>query len=99
MAIRKTNQPPREPVYVPPLDDPSFVWTSYDLHCCAALLCKGFELLTMDKGADGRKSLFVFKREADIDAVVDDYWSDRLEVKARTFADTIKALKNRLYSN
>lgn len=96
---RKLQKAPREPEYVLPLDDPSYVWTSYDLHCVAALLCKGFELLDIDKGADGRKSLFVLKREADIEVVVDDYWSDRLEVKARTFADTIKALKNRLYSN
>jgi len=33
-----------------------------------------------------------------IHEVIDLYWSDRLEVKARTFADTLKALKNRLYS-
>ena len=95
--VNKPKQSPEEPRYVP-LDDPSYVWTTYDLNCSAALLCAGFELLSVDKGADARKSLFVFRKQDGLDEVVDLYWSDRLEVKARKFADTIKALKNRLYS-
>lgn len=97
MAKQKSSQQPREAQYIP-LDDPAYVWTTYDLNCSAALLCAGFELLTVDKGADARKSLFVFKKQDGLEGVVDLYWSDRLEVKARKFADTIKALKNRLYS-
>jgi len=72
-------------------------FSTYDLNCSAALLCSGFELLTVDK-QNPRKALFVFKRVNGIHEVIDLYWSDRLEVKARTFADTLKALKNRLYS-
>jgi len=79
------------------LDDPSLVWTTYDMNCSVALLCSGFELLGIDKNKDPRKALFVFKEDG-IENVIDLFWSDRLEVKARTFADTIKALKNRLYS-
>ena len=81
-----------------PLDDPSLVWTTYDFHCSVALLCAGFNLLSIDKNKDPKKALFVFKKDDGIEGIVDLYWSDRLEVKARTFADTIKALKNRLYS-
>lgn len=97
MAKQKQQQSPKEVQYIP-LNDPAWVWTTYDLNCSAALLCAGFELLTVDKGADRRKSLFVFRKKDGLEEVVDLYWSDRLEVKARKFADSIKALKNRLYS-
>lgn len=80
------------------LDDPSFVFTTYDLGVSTALLCAGFELLKIDKGADARKSLFVFKKEDGIEDIADRYFSDRLEVKARSFFDHLKALKNQLYS-
>jgi len=80
-----------------PIDDPSQVFTTYDLHAAAALIASGFELLTLDKG-DPRKALFVIKREEGIEKVVDDYFADRLEGKLRGFADTLKALKNRLWS-
>ncbi len=97
MANQELEQSRKEPQYIP-LSDPDYVWTTYDLNCSAALLCAGFELLTVDKGADARKSLFVFKKQDGLEETVDLYWSDRLEVKARKFADSIKALKNRLYS-
>ncbi|OGN26031.1 MAG: hypothetical protein A2925_04865 [Candidatus Yanofskybacteria bacterium RIFCSPLOWO2_01_FULL_44_22] len=77
--------------------DPSEVWTTYDMGVSAALLCVGFELLSLNK-EQPHKSLFVFRRAERIDETVDLYWSDRLEVKARSFFDSIKALKNRLYS-
>lgn len=81
-----------------PLDDPSVVFTTYDLGLSTALLCVGFELLTVDK-ANPRKALFIFKREDGIEDVVDRYFADRLEVKARAFFDHLKALKNKLYSD
>lgn len=97
MANQEPEKPRKELQYIP-LNDPAYVWTTYDLNCSAALLCAGFELITVDKGADRRKSLFVFKKQDRLEEIVELYWSDNLEVKAREFADTIKALKNRLYS-
>ncbi len=96
MAKEKNHTPEEDYKYVP-LDDPSFVFTTYDMGCSAALLCAGFELLSLNK-EQPHKSLFVFRRADGIEDVVDGYWSDRLEVKARSFFDSIKALKNRLYS-
>ena len=81
-----------------PLDDPSVVFTTYDLGVSTALLCAGFELLSVDKGANPRKALFIFKKEEGIEDVTDRYFSDRLDVKARSFFDHLKALKNKLYS-
>lgn len=68
-----------------------------DLGCAAALQTAGFELLALDR-ENPHKVKFVFRREADIEKVADDFWSDRLEQKSRSFWDNIKNLKNRLYS-
>ncbi|MFH0853439.1 MAG: DUF5659 domain-containing protein [bacterium] len=91
------NNSLREIDRIIPLDDSSLVWTSFDLGASAALVCADFELLTLDK-TNPRKAMFVFKREDGIEGKIDDYWADRLEVKARTYFDTLKMLKNRLYS-
>ena len=79
-----------------PLDGPS-VFTTYDLGVSTALLCAGFELLSVDK-ENVRKALFVFKRKEGIDDIADSYFSDQLSVRARSFFDHLKALKNKLYS-
>lgn len=80
-----------------PIDDPSVVFTTYDIGVSTALLCADFELLSVDK-ENPRKALFIFKKEDGIEDVTDRYFSDRLEVKARSFFDHLKALKNKLYS-
>ncbi len=80
-----------------PLDDPSVVFTTYDLGVSTALLCAGFELLSLDK-ENPKKAMFIFKKADGIEDVTDRYFSDRLEVKARSFFDHLKALKNKLYS-
>lgn len=81
-----------------PLDDPSVVFTTYDLGVSTALLCAGFQLLSVDKNDNPRKALFIFQKADGIEDVADRYFSDRLEVKARSFFDNLKALKNQLYS-
>ena len=70
---------------------------TYDLGCSSALISSGYELVSLDK-TNPRKVQFIFRREVGIEKVVDDYWADRLEVKARAFFDNIKMLKNRIYS-
>ena len=77
--------------------DPTTVFTTYDLGISAALLCAGFELVSVEK-ENPRKALFVFRRVDGIEEITDGYLSDKLEVKARSFFDAIKALKNKLYS-
>ena len=74
------------------------VFTTSDLGIAAALLTADFELLTLDR-ADPHKVKFIFNRENGIAKVAEDFWSNRLEQKARTFWDNVKVLKNRLYSN
>ena len=98
MMNKKTNKPlvGDEVIYIP-LNDPSVVFTTYDLGVSTALLCAGFELLSVDK-ENTRKALFIFKKEDGIEDVADQYFSNRLEVKARSYFDNLKALKNKLYS-
>jgi hypothetical protein len=62
-----------------------------------ALLCADFELITVEK-SNPRKALFVFKKESGIEEIANKYFADRLNVKARSFFDHLKALKNKLYS-
>ena len=72
------------------------VWTCYDLGASAALLCRGFKLISIDK-TNARKALFVFRKTKEIDKVANSYFADQLGLNARQFFDQIKALKSRLY--
>jgi len=71
--------------------------STYDLGCSTALVSCDFELASLDK-SNPRKVQFIFHRKNGIEKVVDQYWADHLEVKARTFFDNSKMLKNRIYS-
>lgn len=73
------------------------IFATFDLGCASATVAAGFSLISLNK-TNIRKVQFVFRREVGIEKVVDDYWADRLEIKARTFFDTTKMLKNRIYS-
>lgn len=81
------------------MSDVSFYgfYSTYDLGCASALVTAGFEILDLDR-TNPRKVNFIFKRDTGIEAVADDFWSDRLEQKSRAFWDNTKNLKNRLYS-
>jgi len=79
------------------LNDPAFVFTTYDIGVSTALLCADFELLAVEK-SNPRKALFVFRRQVGIEEVANKYFADKLEIKARSFFDNLKALKNKLYS-
>ena len=79
-------------------NDPDSIFTTYDLSCSTALLCAGFELIGIEK-SNPKKALFTFKRDRGIDAVANSYFADKLSVKVRSFADHLKALKNKLYGN
>ncbi len=85
---------PRELQYIPSDKDGYF---TFDLGCASAAITAGFVLVSFGK-TNPHKVQFIFRREDGIEKVVDDYWADRLEVKARTYFDNTKMLKNRIYS-
>ncbi|MEX0924424.1 MAG: DUF5659 domain-containing protein [Candidatus Paceibacterota bacterium] len=79
-------------------EDSSSVFTTYDLGASAALLSSGYQLQGLEK-TNSRKVLFVFKRDKEIEEHANKYFSNQLEVKARSYFDNLKALKNKLYSD
>ena len=77
-------------------DSPNF-FSSFDLGLTTSLITAGFSLVSLDR-QNLRKVQFVFRRSEGLDEVVDAYWSNTLDGKLRTYFDTLKMLKNRLYS-
>lgn len=82
---------------IPITDKQNLYLHTFDLGVSASLTTKGFELVSLDK-TNPKKVQFIFRRAIGIEMVVDEYWADKLEIKARAFFDNIKMLKNRIYS-
>lgn len=72
-------------------------FNTFDLGAAASLVTADFELVTLDK-SNPRKVQFIFRWTDGIEKIADEYWADKLEIKARSFFDNIKMLKNRIYS-
>lgn len=70
---------------------------THDLGLAAALVSCGFELRTTNRDISGR-FYFAFKQTEELMSAIDAYWSDTLNVRARTYNDNIKMLKSRIYS-
>ncbi len=73
------------------------IFTTYDLGCSAALISAGYDLVFLDK-SNSKKVRFIFPKKVGINEAVNEYWSDKLTVNARTLFDNVKMLKNRIYS-
>lgn len=73
-------------------------YLTYDLGCSSALVSSGFDLVSLDR-MNPKKIQFIFRRDTGIEKVADDYFADKLEVKARSFFDNVKMLKNKIYSS
>lgn len=68
-----------------------------DLGCASALIASGFELLEIKK-YDGKRAIFVFATSKNALDAVNAYWDNRLQIRARTMFDTVKALKSRIFT-
>lgn len=80
------------------LDDHEAHYYTSDLGCAASLILLGYRLVTVDK-ANTRKAVFVIQRKDGMEQDANDYYADRLKVRARGLFDGLKALKNMLYSS
>lgn len=81
-----------------PLNDINLYFHTFDLGCAAALLSVGHDLISLDK-TSARKVQFIFKRLRGIDTAANDYFLGKLTIKARLMFDSIKTLKNMIYSS
>ena len=68
-----------------------------DLGLATALCCRDYELVSLDK-SDSRKVSFIFKKDIGIEGIIEAYWANQLETKARAYFDNLRTLKNRIYS-
>ena len=68
-----------------------------DLGLAAALLSRAARLEAINR-EDPRRAVFVFALKPSDQTVLDDFWNGRLLVDARTYFDSIKTIKSRLYS-
>lgn len=66
-----------------------------DMGCAVALIVSGFYPIDFDK-SDPMRVRFVFQYDERADKITNLYFLDELEVKARNFWDTAKAIKNKL---
>ncbi len=68
-----------------------------DLGCAAALHCRGFSPIELNR-ADPQRVEFLFTRSRDVMSVVAAYWDNSLTVDANSYFSSIRFLKNRIYS-
>ncbi len=72
------------------------IFQTADFALAAALVADGFGLATLNR-RNSRRALFVFERTQNLNEAVEKYWNNTLSVKPRTYFDSIKHLKARLY--
>lgn len=72
---------------------------TFDLGLTCALSCLEHVLYAVDKEGNPNKAQFIFRRDKTIEHDIEDYWNDRLKLNARSCFDSIRAIKNRLYSS
>lgn len=74
------------------------IFSTYDLALAAALLAKGFTVSSLEKTSYG-KAMFLFARKLHLDETIQQYWSDSLTINPRTYFDSLKHLKTRIYQD
>lgn len=68
-----------------------------DLGEAAALLCKGAKLLRLEKEANFY--WFIFSDKILCEQTANTYWSGDCMVSAKTYQDSMRTLKDRLFAN
>lgn len=71
---------------------------SADLALVAALVEHEFTPVRLDR-SNSRRVLFLFGDTEALQDAVTDYWLDKLTVNPKTYFDTLKHLKSRIYAS
>lgn len=74
------------------------LFTTNDLALSSALLALNFTICDLDF-TDPRKATFVFVEDQDLREAIQDYWNNKLLVNPRTYFNTLKDLKSRIYTH
>lgn len=73
------------------------LYSTTDLGCATAINLY-YPLWAIDK-SNPQKAVFLFKREEGLDNLIEQFWSNSLEVSALAYFQQLKTLKSRLYEN
>ena len=77
-------------------------FSTFDMGLAAALVSEGFVLETIERSESTKRVGFVFNNDGlqeDMAEAVELFWNDKLKVKAQTYFNNIKMLKNRIHSD
>lgn len=80
-----------------PLDDTENYFYTYCLSTAAALVQQDYKIESIDK-TNPNKVRFIFKRLDGLDETARRHWDDELMVGSQRYFETIKKLKQRIYS-
>lgn len=72
-------------------------FTTYDLNLSCTLHALGFPIEKIER--KGNRGLFCFEQSNELLEQVDNYFKEQIMLKPQAFANSLKAIKNRLYSN
>ncbi|MBI2085951.1 hypothetical protein HYT74_01270 [Candidatus Daviesbacteria bacterium] len=80
---------------VDPKDDDYYKTSDLALTSVLALY---FPLETIDKTQNPYKAQFVFKRDRQLDQLIESYWHGKVRVEPQAYFNQLKSIKARLYS-
>lgn len=73
-------------------------YTTFDL-CLATTLSLWIPIENLDKTRGSKKVLFIFKDSDELQKLLKDYWSGRIQTEPKRFFGQLKILKGMIHSN
>lgn len=79
-------------------EDFNNLYSTSDL-ALATAISLWYPLDAIDRTQDLHKAHFLFKRDAQLDQLIEAYWRGELKVNPQTYFNALKNIKARLYEN
>ena len=74
------------------------LFRTLDLNLSAVLVSLDAKIEKIEKNQKG-KSLFYFKQSKELNSIIEKYWKQELKVNPQTLFNSLKFIKNRIYSS
>lgn len=65
----------------------------------ASLITLYYPLEAIDRTQNPYKAQFIFKKDSQLDQLVDTYWHGQLKIEPQAYFNALKSIKARLYSD
>lgn len=69
-----------------------------DLSCAAFLYASNRKLLRLERDGNSKQFWFIFSDKDQCEKMVDSYWRGEAVVNAKAFADAMRTMKDRIFS-